>query len=115
MDITMPGVNGIDATRAIIGKRPAIGILMLSMHSSAIIVRRAIDAGARGYLVKQTDGREVVKAVRTVASDPMIAPNVYFALAPEQGQMLVQLRPQRLVLVAVGDENACHLLSRRLD
>jgi len=81
MDITMPGVNGIDATRAIIGKRPATGILMLSMHSSAIIVRRAIDAGARGYLVKQTDGREVVKAVRTVASGK----TYYSPLLPSSG------------------------------
>lgn len=68
MDITMPGVNGIDATRAIAGKRPEAAVIMLSMHSSPIIVKRAIDAGARGYLLKETAVKEVIKGVRAVAS-----------------------------------------------
>jgi DNA-binding NarL/FixJ family response regulator len=68
MDITMPGVNGIDATRAIAGKRPGAAVIMFSMHSSPIIVKRAMDAGARGYLHKETPIKEVVKAVRAVAS-----------------------------------------------
>jgi DNA-binding NarL/FixJ family response regulator len=67
MDITMPGVNGIDATRAIAEKQPAIGVIMLSMHSSASIVRRAMDAGARGYLLKDNAVAELVDGVRTVA------------------------------------------------
>jgi DNA-binding NarL/FixJ family response regulator len=46
MDITMPGINGIDATRAIAGKLPGTAVIMLSIHTSPIIVQRAIEAGA---------------------------------------------------------------------
>ena len=68
MDISMPRLNGIDATRAIAGRQPNVAVLMLSMHSSPLIVRRALDAGARGYLLKDTTPKEVVQAVKTVAA-----------------------------------------------
>ena len=68
MDITMPELNGIDATRALVEKAPAIGVVMLSMHSTVELVRQALLAGARGYLLKESAGREVEKAVRAVAA-----------------------------------------------
>lgn len=67
MDITMPGLGGIDATRALSEKAPQIGVVMLSMHSTVELVRQALLAGARGYLLKESAGREVEKAVRAVA------------------------------------------------
>jgi DNA-binding NarL/FixJ family response regulator len=67
MDITMPGMNGIEATRVIVDRFPEIGVVVLSMHSSPIIVRRAIEAGARGYLAKDAAADELVRAVRMVA------------------------------------------------
>ena len=67
MEITMPGMNGIDATRVLTDILPSTGVLILSMHSSPIIVRRAIDAGARGYLSKGVASEELVRAVRAVA------------------------------------------------
>lgn len=67
MDITMPGINGIDATRAIAGKLPGTAVIMLSMHTSPLIVQRAIEAGARGYMPKETAIKELVRGVRTVA------------------------------------------------
>lgn len=68
MDITMPGLSGIDAARVLSEKAPDIGVVMLSMHSTVELVRQALLAGARGYLLKESAGREVEKAVRAVAA-----------------------------------------------
>lgn len=65
-DISMPDLNGIEATGIIHAKRPDIRILMLSMHSSIELVTRAFSAGAKGYLLKESAADEVVKAVRIV-------------------------------------------------
>jgi DNA-binding NarL/FixJ family response regulator len=67
MDITMPGLNGIEATRVIADKMPGVAVIIFSMHSSPNIVRRAIKAGARGYVCKDAATEEVVRAVRAVA------------------------------------------------
>ncbi len=64
MDIGMPGLNGIEAARAITARWPQARIVMLSMHSSAEHVFRAQQAGAIGYLLKESSGAEVVHAVR---------------------------------------------------
>lgn len=68
MDITMPGLGGIDATRALAEKLPETGVVVLSMHSTVELVRQALLAGARGYLLKESAGAEVAKAVRAVAA-----------------------------------------------
>lgn len=66
MDIAMPALNGIEAAREIGHIRPAAQVIMLSMHSTAEHVLRALQAGARGYLLKESAGVEVIEAVRTV-------------------------------------------------
>jgi len=68
MDISMPRMGGIEATRAIVGQSPDTGVVMLTMHSAECTVREALDAGARGYLLKETAGAEVLSAVRAVAA-----------------------------------------------
>ena len=68
LDISMPGLSGIEATRAIVAASPETAVVILSMHSSADLVREALRAGALGYLLKEAAGEEVVKAVRTVAA-----------------------------------------------
>jgi len=67
MDISMPGLNGIEATRSITGASPATRVLILSMHGSTHVVRRALAAGARGFLHKESAGDEIVAAIRAVA------------------------------------------------
>ena len=66
MDISMPDLNGIEATRLICERSNDIGVVILSMHSNQEYVLRALRAGARGYLLKKSAGKEVVDAIRAV-------------------------------------------------
>lgn len=66
LDIAMPELNGIDATREIRQASPATRVVILSMHATEEYVFRALQAGARGYVLKESAGAELVKAVRTV-------------------------------------------------
>jgi len=68
MDISMPDMNGLEAMRRILDRAPATGVVILSMHSSTEMVREAFAAGARGYVLKESAGSEVVRAVRTVVA-----------------------------------------------
>jgi len=78
MDCALPGINGIDATRRIRAKMPTATVLMLSMHSEDTLVRQALEAGARGYILKNALELDLVSAVKRVAEghlvlDPQLA------------------------------------------
>src|ERR1700739_1475380 len=66
MDIAMPNLNGIDAAAQILKRVPNVGVILLSMHSDESYLARALAAGARGYLVKDTADTEIVRAVEAV-------------------------------------------------
>ena len=66
LDISMPELDGIETTRQILDEAPDAAVVILSMHSSAQHVFHALDAGARGYLLKESAGREIIDAVRMV-------------------------------------------------
>lgn len=66
MDITMPELNGIEAAQAIHETIPETGIVILSIHSDLEHIFRALQAGANGYLLKESAGSEVISAVRAV-------------------------------------------------
>ena len=68
MDITMAGMNGIEATRRITDEHPAAKVAILSMHSDESYVRRALKAGALAYLLKESAQDDIVMAIRSVAS-----------------------------------------------
>jgi len=78
MDCALAGVSGLVATRRILEKLPNTAVLMLSMHSEDTLVRQALQAGARGYILKSAVDLELVTAVRNVAAgqtvlDPQVA------------------------------------------
>ena len=66
MDITMPELNGIEAAQIIHEDLPEIGIVILSIHSDLEHIFRALQAGAQGYILKESAGSEVISAVRSV-------------------------------------------------
>ena len=87
IDVAMPLLNGIDATQQIVRRVPDTRVLMLSMHADEAYVMRALQAGATGYMVKDSAGKELLTAVETVASGRR-----YFSPAIEK---LVQDDPGR--------------------
>ncbi|MEO8129032.1 MAG: response regulator transcription factor [Bryobacteraceae bacterium] len=67
LDITMPNLNGIEAARQIQAKQPSVAIVVLSMHADEGYVLRALKAGARGYLLKESPESDFIQAVRSVS------------------------------------------------
>jgi two-component system response regulator NreC len=68
MDISMPDLNGVEATRRILSQYPRIKVIALSMHSDSLFVLNMLNAGASGYLLKDCALEELVKAIRTVVT-----------------------------------------------
>lgn len=81
MDVAMPEVNGIEATRQMVTANSRIRILVLSMHKESVYVREILRAGARGYILKDAIDTELLTAIRSVArGDGYISPAVSGAL-----------------------------------
>ena len=77
MDIAMPEINGVEATRQILRERPRTRIVILTMHKDSAYVREALRAGAKGYLLKDSIDGELVGAVRAVArGDAYLSPSI---------------------------------------
>lgn len=68
MDVAMPNLNGIEATRQITTALPKVAVVVLSMHSDESYVMRALKAGAKGYLLKDSAEADLIQAIRTVVT-----------------------------------------------
>ncbi|MCB0832802.1 MAG: response regulator transcription factor [Bacteroidetes bacterium] len=68
IDISMPKMNGAETTRVVVKKFPQTRILILTMHEDEAYIGKLIEAGAHGYILKDSSGEEIVKALRRVAS-----------------------------------------------
>jgi DNA-binding NarL/FixJ family response regulator len=87
MDVAMPLLNGLEATRQILRARPSSRVLILSAHSDEAYVERATEAGATGYLVKQTSARYLSEAIRTIhRGRPYHCPSLAPSPAPPAGR-----------------------------
>jgi DNA-binding NarL/FixJ family response regulator len=103
MDVSMPDLNGIEATRQIVAEFPTIKVIALSMHNDRRFVLNMIKAGAKGYLLKDSAFKELAKAIKVVVSNQTY-------LSGEIADILVQ----DYLSVATPDEfSAFHLLSPR--
>ena len=108
MDCALPGMNGLDATRAILADAPSTAILMLSMHSESTWVRQAIDVGAKGYILKNALDLELGAAVRKVAAgetvfDPQLEQRT--ALKGERNSGLTPRELEVLQMIVDGKSN----------
>jgi DNA-binding NarL/FixJ family response regulator len=108
MDCALPGISGLVAARQILENSPLVAVLMLSMHSEETWVRQAMDAGARGYLLKSAMDLELPVAVRKVAAgetvlDPAVSrPS---ALKGERNAALTPRELEVLQLIVGGKSN----------
>ena len=95
MDLTMPGMNGIEATRLITNEVPGVKVLCLSVHGDNQFISAVLDAGASGYLLKDCAFEELVTAIHTVIGNQMyLSPGIastvvddYKARRPESGAL----------------------------
>jgi two-component system invasion response regulator UvrY len=99
MDITMPGIGGLEAIERIMAKDAAARILVLSAHEDSVHPKRVLNAGALGYLTKRSAPEELIKAIRTVAGRKM-----YLEANVAQQMALQQLS---------GEKNPVDVLSAR--
>jgi len=120
MDVQMPGLDGIEATRRVTAASPHIGVVVLTMAEEDATLFSAMQAGARGYLLKGANQAEITRAVTAVARGeaifgPTIARRIadFFADGPAAGSAVEQAFPQLtarereiLELVAAGRSNA---------
>jgi len=91
LDITMPNLNGIEATAQIVKRNPQTGVIILSMHSDETYIVRTLSAGARGYLLKDTADADLQRAVRAVAQGkPFFSPAIAQALLDDYLRQLQQ-------------------------
>jgi DNA-binding NarL/FixJ family response regulator len=108
MDCAMPGMSGLLATRRILEADPKALVLMLSMHSEDTLVRQALAAGARGYILKSAVNLDLVKAVKQVAAGEMVLdPQVVSSkgLKGERDSGLTQRELEVLQLLVEGQSN----------
>jgi DNA-binding NarL/FixJ family response regulator len=108
MDCALPGISGLAATRKILETAPPKAILMLSMHSEDTLVRQALDAGARGYILKNAVDLELAAAIRRVAAgeivlDPQLAKPA--TLRGERNAGLTARELEILQLIVDGKSN----------
>jgi len=108
MDCALPGMNGLQATRQILEERPDAAVLMLSMHTEGTWVRQAIEAGAKGYVLKNALELELGAAVRKVAAgetvfDPQVEQKS--ALKGEREAALTPRELEVLQMIVDGKSN----------
>jgi len=107
MDVSMPKLNGLESTKQIRAKHPAIAVLVLTIHDEDEYIVGLLEAGAIGYLLKSAYGEELVQAIRSVRAGE-------FVLHPIVGQRLLK-RAARYQLKPIRLEGVEQLTTREVD
>ena len=109
MDLSMPELNGADATRVLLEKDPAAKVIVLSMYAEHEYVRRALRSGALGYVVKRSAGKDVVDAIRSVqAGQRYISPLVADAMLEQD---VPPAKEDRLARLSTREREVLQLLA----
>jgi two-component system response regulator NreC len=99
MDCAMPNMNGLQATRKILEEKPQTLVLMLSMHPEETLVRQALDAGARGYVLKNAVDLELGAAIRRVAAGETVLDSQLSRPTTLKGDRDEHLTPRELEIL----------------
>ncbi|RSK28631.1 DNA-binding response regulator [Bacillus sp. HMF5848] len=115
MDINMPNVNGVEATRQLIAAFPETKVIILSIHDDESYVTHALKTGATGYLLKEMDADALVEAVKVVAEGgSYLHPRVTHNLIKEYRRLIDGQRAFGGVAIAEGEvKRPLHILTRR--
>ena len=126
VDVTMPVINGLDATRELLRRNPSARVIMLSLQDSEAVVEASLRAGARGFVTKETATRNVVEAIREVhRGGCFLSPDVASCLVklvsegdrrPRQPPGTRPLTPrERAILQLIGEGHRNKDIASRLD
>jgi len=124
LDITMPGLNGLEVVRRVTKEHPRVRVIVLSMFTEGVYVRQALRAGAKGFLVKGADETELELALRAVTrGETYVSPAVsteivggYLRLEnSECGPLDVLTSRQREILQAIAEGQSTKDIAQRLD
>lgn len=116
MDCAMPEMNGLEATRKILAKHPDALVLMLSMHPEDTLVRQAMEAGARGYILKNAVDLELGAAIRQVAAGETVLDSQLERPSQLKGERSAALTPRELqILQMIVDGKSNKEIAAKLD
>ncbi len=119
IDIEMPNINGIELSGKLKVTHPEIGILILSMHKSVQYIKKLIELGVDGYLLKNTDKKELVHAIREIAkgeiylNDEVSKLYIKSKRLPQQSEVRLTKREQE-VLSLIAEDNTTNDISEKL-
>jgi DNA-binding NarL/FixJ family response regulator len=109
MDIRMPGMDGLDATRMIVERKPETAVIIFTAYSERALLARGLESGARGYLLKESAHDTLLRAIEKVATgdsfvDPALMPSVL--AAKDREELLTAREREILRLLADGMSNS---------
>ncbi|CAH0271179.1 response regulator transcription factor [Peribacillus simplex] len=114
MDINMPNMNGVEATKILVNRYPETKVIILSIHDDENYVQHALKTGAQGYLLKEMDADELIDAVRVVVEGgSYLHPKVTHNLIKEYRRLAAEEGADRDSVHAVEIRRPRHLLTRR--
>lgn len=112
MDVTMPGLNGIEATRRIVAEVPGVRVIALSMHSDRRFVAEMFKAGASGYLLKDCAFEELARAINTVVANQLyLSPEIADVVVEDYVRHLTETNPWALSDLTSREREVLQLLA----
>ena len=112
MDVSMPQLNGMEATKQILTKNPEIKIIALSMHMEKIYVTGMMNAGASGYVLKSCSFKELLKGIQVVLSgEHFLCRDVRYLVTDEDGAPVIQGRPSVFSLLSKREREVLQLIA----